>query len=52
MGPAEMEIVSRLVDGVLTQVEIGDESRYRLSDSLKDDTIARVGELCGKFPMW
>jgi hypothetical protein len=52
MGPAEMEIVSRLVDGVLTQVEIRDESRYRLTDSLKDDTTARVRELCAKFPMW
>ncbi len=52
MGPAEMEIVSRLVDGVLTQVEIGDESRYRLTESLKNDTTARVRELCAKFPMW
>jgi len=52
MGAAEMEIVSRLVDGVLTQVEIGEESRYRLSDSLKNDTTARVRDLCGKFPMW
>jgi glycine hydroxymethyltransferase len=52
MGPADMEAVSSLVDSVLTRVEIRSESDYRLEESFRDDTLQRVHDLCGRFPMW
>jgi glycine hydroxymethyltransferase len=52
MEPAQMEIIARLVDGVLAHVEIAGEKGYRLPDAVKDETAAHVRRLCARFPMW
>ena len=52
MGPVEMEATAQLVDSVLTHVEIGSDSDYRLDDSFREETIEQVRDLCGRFPMW
>ena len=51
MGPIQMEAIARLVDGVLTGVEIQDPRHCRLDESLQDDVRCRVQELCARFPL-
>jgi len=51
MGPAQMEEIARLLDSVLTKVEIQDPTHYRLDKSLQADVKQRVQDLCTRFPM-
>lgn len=52
MGPAQMEPAARLVDSVLTHVEILGDSEYRLDDAFRDEINDQVRDLCSRFPMW
>jgi len=52
MGPAEMETTARLVDDVLTHVEIHSDAEYHLDESLCEETAQQVRGLCSRFPMW
>jgi glycine hydroxymethyltransferase len=52
MGPAEMEIIARLVDGVLAHVEMAGEREYRLPETVGKEAAARVQQLCARFPAW
>ena len=51
MGPAEMESVAKLVDAVLSHVEIRGESEYGLDASFQTQTRDGVRQLCRRFPM-
>ncbi len=51
MRAPEMRIVSRLVDEVLTRIEIPDERQYRLDPALKSDIREQVRDLRARFPM-
>ncbi len=51
MRPAEMQIVSRLVDQVLTHVEILSEREYRLDRAFAEGIREQVRNLCTRFPM-
>ncbi|MBP7052376.1 MAG: serine hydroxymethyltransferase [Phycisphaerae bacterium] len=51
MRPSEMKVVSQLVDGVLTHVEILSEREYRLDPALCEGIRDRVHNLCIRFPM-
>jgi len=51
MGPAQMELIARLVDSVLKRVEILDTKHYRLDESFQADVRQRVQDLCARFPM-
>jgi glycine hydroxymethyltransferase len=51
MARAQMEQIARLVDTVLTGVEILDPRHYRLDESLQDKVRGRVQDLCARFPL-
>ena len=51
MGGLEMHRISRLVDSVLTRVEIQGDRQYRLDPAFQSEVKEHVQELCTKFPM-
>ncbi len=51
MGPAQMEEIARLIDRVLTGVEIIDPQHYRLDESLKSEIRQLTQDLCARFPL-
>ena len=51
MGPAHMADIARLVDRVLTGVEIVDSQHYRLDESLQAEMCQHVQEFCSRFPL-
>ncbi len=51
MRPAEMQVVSHLVDRVLTHVEILSEREYRLDPAFREGIREQVYSLCNRFPM-
>jgi glycine hydroxymethyltransferase len=51
MGAAEMELICRWIDRVLTEVEVVDERRYNLQDDFRMQMLAEVQALCAEFPM-
>jgi glycine hydroxymethyltransferase len=51
MGAKEMHVISRLVDSVLTRVEIQGDRQYRLDPAFQSEVKEHVQELCTKFPM-
>ncbi len=51
MSPAEMTTIAHWIDRVLTTVEIQDDRLYRLDESLQQETIDSVRDLCARFPM-
>ncbi len=51
MGAAEMETISRWIDGVLRRVEILGDRQYRLPADLQTHMLAQVRELCAEFPV-
>ena len=51
MGRPEMQVISQLVDSVLTRVEIQGDRQYHLDPAFQNDMRAHVQELCTRFPM-
>ncbi len=51
MGPREMHAISRLVDSVLTRVEIQGDRQYHLDPTFQNEVREHVQELCTRFPM-
>ena len=51
MGPAQMEQIARLVDSVLTRVEILDAKHGRLDEAFRAETRQRVQDLCARYPL-
>ncbi len=51
MGKAQMQVICRLVDDVLTHVEILGEREYRLNQTFKTAIREKIQELCTQFPM-
>jgi glycine hydroxymethyltransferase len=51
MGRQEMRTISRLVDSVLTCVEVQGDRQYHLDPAFQNEMKERVQELCTKFPM-
>ena len=51
MGTEEMEGISVLIDAVLKGVEVVSDSEYRIAESLREQTQAKVKDLCGRFGM-
>lgn len=51
MDSPEMETICRLVDSVLSHVEILDDGEYRLDPTLRDGIREQVHDLCTRFPM-
>jgi glycine hydroxymethyltransferase len=51
MRTAEMQVVARLVDGVLTHAEILSERDYRLDSAFAEGIREQVLNLCDRFPM-
>jgi glycine hydroxymethyltransferase len=52
MGRAEMHRVARLVDAVLTHVQVRSDSEYGLGDGFAGQMRDRVRQLCDAFPRW
>ncbi len=46
-----MQVICRLVDDVLTHVEILGEREYRLNQTFKTAIREKIQELCTQFPM-
>jgi glycine hydroxymethyltransferase len=51
MGRPEMQVISQLVESVLTRVEIQGDRQYHLDPAFQNDVRAHVQELCSRFPM-
>ena len=51
MGIEEMEGMSVLIDAVLKGVETESDEGYRIDRSLREQTQAKVKDLCGRFPL-
>jgi glycine hydroxymethyltransferase len=51
MGGPEMQVIARLVDNVLTRVEVLGEREYRLDPAFQADMREQVQDLCARFPM-
>ncbi len=51
MGPKEMESISALINAVLKRVEVVSDERYRIAESLREQTQGKVKDLCSRFPM-
>ncbi len=51
MGSQEMHAIARLVDSVLTRVEIQGDRQYRLDPAFQNEVREHVQELCTRFPM-
>jgi glycine hydroxymethyltransferase len=51
MGADEMEGISALIDAVLKVVEVVSDGEYTIAGSLKEQTQAKVKDLCGRFPL-
>jgi glycine hydroxymethyltransferase len=49
MGPGEMDEIAGMVDEVLRAVEVVDDRRYRLDESVRGRIRKRVACLCDKF---
>jgi glycine hydroxymethyltransferase len=52
MRGQEMQTIARLVDSILTHVEIQSERQYHLDPAFQEQTREHVRELCARFPMW
>ena len=51
MGPEQMSTIAELVDSALRAVHIGNDGRYSIDESTRDDTRAGVKQLCEKHPI-
>jgi glycine hydroxymethyltransferase len=51
MGSQEMHAIARLVDSVLTRVEIQGDRQYRLDPAFQNEVREHVQKLCTRFPM-
>jgi glycine hydroxymethyltransferase len=51
MGIEEMDGISALIDAVLKGVEVESDGGYMIDGTLKEQTLGKVKELCGRFPM-
>ena len=51
MGSKEIESISTLIDTVLRKAEVISDSDYKIGESLREQTQAKVKDLCGRFPM-
>jgi glycine hydroxymethyltransferase len=51
MGRKEMHTISRLIDSVLTRVEIQGDRQYHLDPAFQHEVKEHVQELCTRFPM-
>ena len=51
MCKTHMAEIARLLDEVLTRVEIVDSKHYRLDDTFQAETRQRVQDLCARFPL-
>ena len=51
MGTEEMEGITALIDAVLKGVEVVSDGGYRIDRSLREQTQAKVKDLCSRFPM-
>ena len=51
MGAKERDSISALVDAVLRGVEIVSDGGYRIAESLREQTQAKVKDLCSRFPL-
>jgi glycine hydroxymethyltransferase len=51
MGTEEMETITALMDAVLKKVEVVSDNEYRIDGTLREQTQAKVKELCSRFPM-
>ncbi len=51
MGPDQMHSIALLIDSALRKVEIISDAEFRIDESFRNKTLARVEELCSKFPM-
>ena len=51
MGPEQMHSIAQLIDAVLRTVDIISDTEFRIDESFRNKTLARVEELCSKFPM-
>jgi glycine hydroxymethyltransferase len=51
MSGKEMHVISRLVDSILTRVEIQGDRQYHLDPAFQSEVKEHVRELCTRFPM-
>ena len=51
MGAKEIDGISALIDAVLKGVEIISDGEYRIAKPLREQTQAKVKDLCSRFPM-
>ncbi|MHC4084397.1 MAG: serine hydroxymethyltransferase [Planctomycetota bacterium] len=51
MGAKEIDSISALVDAVLKKTELISDGEYKIDESLKEQTQAKVKDLCSKFLM-
>jgi glycine hydroxymethyltransferase len=51
MGPKEMDSISALIDSVLRKVEVVNDSEYKIDGTLREQTQAKVKDLCRRFGM-
>jgi glycine hydroxymethyltransferase len=51
MSRPQMQVIARLVDEVLTRVEVENERQYHLDPVLRDAMKESVRHLCSRFPM-
>ena len=51
MGTDEMEGISALIEAVLKGVEVAGDGGYRIAEPLREQTQAKVKDLCSRFPI-
>ena len=51
MGTKEMEGITVLIDAVLKGVEIESDGGYSIAESLREQMLGKVTDLCRRFPM-
>ncbi|MHC4655377.1 MAG: serine hydroxymethyltransferase, partial [Planctomycetota bacterium] len=51
MGSKEMDGISALIDAVLKKVEVVSDSEYKMDGTLREQTQAKVKDLCSRFPI-
>lgn len=51
MGAEQMSVIADLVDATLRAVHVGNDGRYRIDESTRNDIRAKVRNLCQKYPI-
>ncbi len=51
MGSSEMEFISTLIDAVLKNVKILNNSEYKIDESFRKEISEKVKQLCNRFPL-